>query len=108
MRRRWIWLGGLALLGVAFLSLVVLRRLLVEPLKAGGQSPSGRCAQRHRGGICGIWAGGGLGLGAPGLARGRGDCGGVLYPGRRQHVGTGAVTERHWVSVLIVRGKTTL
>ena len=34
MRRRWIWLGGLALLGVAFLSLVVLRRLLVEPLKA--------------------------------------------------------------------------
>ena len=34
MRRRWIWLGGLALLGVAFLSLVVLRRLLVEPPKA--------------------------------------------------------------------------
>ena len=33
MRRRWIWLGGLALLGVAFLSLVVVSRLLEEPPK---------------------------------------------------------------------------
>ena len=33
MRRRWIWLGGLALLGVAFLSFVVVSRLLEEPPK---------------------------------------------------------------------------
>ena len=33
MRRRWIWLGGLALLGVAFLSFVVVIRLLEEPPK---------------------------------------------------------------------------
>ena len=34
MRRRRIWLGGLALLGVAFLSFVVVIRLLEEPPKA--------------------------------------------------------------------------
>ena len=33
MRRRWLWLGGLALLGVAFLSFVVVSRLLEEPPK---------------------------------------------------------------------------
>ncbi len=33
MRRRWLWLGGLALLGVAFISFVVVSRLLEEPPK---------------------------------------------------------------------------
>ena len=70
MRRRLLWLGGTALLGVAFIAVVVVSRLPEESLKEEDNPHldgvlNAIVAEYENSG-----AGGGLGFGAPCLHRG--------------------------------------